>query len=272
MMAIGLLSEIVAQGGKVSAAHYGDDPDFPNLLQHGFLIDARVVASVLCNDCEEVHTAPVVFVSGCYGYYCPDLGFVPVDRKAIQGVLPDLPRLVGALADLFDCKKRKNAPLHGQTWRIGVYSGVSDDVMLYFHPRLQTEDDTRELETALSREVRTNWRLIVTALGTLPLGLTQSIQLVDLIELERKAGTLSILAQPDDLVGMSRKKTGGRPSIHRAALARIIEDRIQSGAVRDGLNEESRAVLAVFEAGSTGNSIPSIETVRRHVKKARGES
>lgn len=272
MTAIGLLSEAIAQGGKISASHYGAAPNFPWLLQQGYLTDAGVVASVLCNDCEETHTAPVVFEAGGYGYYCPDLGFVPVERKAIQGVLPDLPKLIGALADLFDCQKRKSAPVRGQTWRIGAYSAVSGDVMLYFHPRLQTEEDARELEAALSREVRSDWRLIVTALGTLPIGSTQSVQLVDLVDLEDRTGTFGILAPPENLVGMPRKNTGGRPSIHGPALARIIANRMQSGTALGGLNEESRAVLAAFKSSSTGNSTPSIETVRRHVKKARGES
>ena len=272
MNAVALLRDVIARGGSASANFYRDDPAFAVLLHHGYLKEAGLVASVVCDDCDEAHAAPVAFEGGCYGYVCPDLGFVPRDRADLQAVQPDLPLLIGRLSDAFDCKKRRAVALHGQTWRIGSVTHVTGEVMLYFQPRLQCEEDSQELAHAMSREVRTQWRLIVTALGTLSVAGAQAVQLDDLAELDTNTGAVRILAKPSELVGMPRKNTGGRPSEHSEPLAAIITDRSKSGVALDGVNAESRVILADFKALHPEKAAPSIETVKRHLRKSRGGS
>lgn len=272
MNAATLLRDVIAQGGSASASFYRDDPAFAALLHHGYLKETGLVASVVCDDCDEVHAAPVVFEGGRYGYICPDLGFAPRDRGDLQAVLPDLPLLIDRLSDALDCKKRRATALHGQTWRIGAVAQASGEVMLYFQPRLQCEEDSQELAHALTREVRSQWRLIVTALGTLSVAGAQAVQLDDLAELDTNTGAVRILAEPSELVGMPRRNTGGRPSEHSEPLAAIITDRSKSGVALDGVNAESRAILADFKARHPDKPAPSIETVKRHLRKSRGGS
>lgn len=272
MNALALLCELIAQGGKASAAFYRDNPDFAALLRHGYLREAGVVSSVVCNDCDEAHATPVVFEDGRYGHYCPESGFVPLERVSLRAILPEVPMLIDRLADALECKRRRASPLFSRTWRIGLVDAETGSVMLYFHPHMRGEDDARDLDRALSREVRSDWRLIVTAKGNMPLAGAQSVRLDDLFELKTETGRLHLLAHPAELVGIPRKNKGGRPSDHRAPLAAIILERIQTGAAIDAVNAESKAILTAFRARHPGMPAPSLSTVKRHLAKSRGGS
>lgn len=269
MNAVALLSEIIARGGNTSAGFHRDNPAFAAFLRHGYLRHAGVVASVVCDDCEEPHAAPVLFDDGRYGYVCPDLGFVPQDREDLQAVQPDLSLLIDRLAQALDCKKTKASPLHGQTWRIGAVAQDAGEVMLYFQPRLQDEEDAGDLTRALSHEVRSQWRLVVTALGNLPVAGAQTVELGDLAEIDTETGALRILAEPADLVAMPRKNSGGRPSEYGASLSALITARKKSGTSLSGRNAEAHAVLADFQQEYPDRTPPSLSTVRDHVTKSR---
>ena len=269
MSAISLLSEMIAQGGKVSAINYSDHPAFSGLRRNGYLVETGVAASVVCDECDEAHTAEVVFDHGRYGYFCPDLGFVTVDREDLSAVQPDVTFLIKCLAQVLDCKKRMSKPMNKNTWRIGSVSGDVGEVVLYFHPSLQTEEDVRDLNRALASEVRADWRLIVTTRGKLPIPEAQSVLLEDLAESERCSGSLRILADPADLVGMPRKKKGGRPRAHLADLDKIILQRVESCTAIEGINAEAKAVLAEFKATRPAKAAPSYSTIKRRLKEIR---
>lgn len=272
MTPLAILCEIIALGGKVAATQYRDNPGSQVLLNHEYLIEAGVLASVVCNDCDEAHAAPVVFEDGFYGYHCPELGFVSLDRTDVHAVLPDLHRLIEGLAEALECTRRKQTPVQGQTYRIGAHKADAGEIMLYFHSKLQSEEDARELAHALSREVRAEWRLTVTAVGNLQVAGTHTVQLDEMAALESETGALRILAQPAELIGVPRKNKGGRPSEQGPALAEIILDRKNSGVALSGLNAESRAVLVDFESRYPDKHAPSLATVKRHLTKSRGGS
>jgi len=269
---LALLCEIIVLGGKAAAVSFRDNPGFAPLLRHGFVREAGVLASVVCNDCDEAHAAPVGFEDGRYGYYCPEFGFVALDRANVQAVLPDSRLLIDRLFEATDCKRRKQTPVHDRTWRIGSLETDAGEIMLYFHPQLQTEEDARELEHALSREVRSRWRLIVTAIGTLRVAEAQTVRLDDLAALDAETGALSFLAQTADLVGVPRKNKGGRPSEHGAALAAIISDRKKSGRALPVVNGEGKEILAEFKTRHPLERAPSLETIKRHLRKSRPSS
>jgi len=267
---VALLSEIIAQGGKISARFYRDNPTLATLLRHGYLSEAGVLKSVVCNDCEAPHAAPVLFEDGRYGYVCSDIGFVVQDRAVFQALQPDLPLLIERLPQALDCKKTKGSPLHDQTWRIGAVVQDAGEVMLYFQPRLQGEEDASNLTRALSQEVRSRWRLIVTSLGTLPVANAETVRLSDLAEIDSNTGAFHILAQPGDLVGMPRKNKRGRPSEYGAILSALIAARKKSGASLAGRNAEAKALLGDFKQEHPDLTPPSISTVRGYVSNSRG--
>ena len=269
MNALSLLCELIAQGGKASATLYSDNPDFSALLRHGYLRESGLVASVVCNDCEEAHAAPVVFEGGRYGHYCSDLGFVPLEKASLSVVLPEMPRLIDRLADVWECKRRRTSPLIDRTWRIGAAASDTGDVMLYFHPRLRDEDDARALSDALAREVRSPWRLVITAEGRLPVAETQIVDLSELVELDPYSGQLVPVADPVALVGAPTAKKAGAPNRYGEMLSMLIRARITAGEALSGRNEEAKAVLALFSEQNPGATPPSLPTVKSYVTKER---
>lgn len=93
MSGVDLLGKVICHGGKVCVAALGQDRDARALLASGLIRDAGVVSSVVCMDCENAHAAEVIFDEGEYGHYCPDLGFVKLERPDIVAVEPDLSAL-----------------------------------------------------------------------------------------------------------------------------------------------------------------------------------
>lgn len=267
-----LLCEVIAQGGKVPSGFYEKDKTFAALIRHGYLREVGVVESVVCDDCDAAHSAPVVYDDNAYGYFCPDLGLVRLDPASVTAYSPDMPVLINRLADVFECRQRKSSSIFGRTWRIGTITSASEPVVLYFHPTLQTEEDTRDLLNALGREARSEWRLVVTSQGNVPLAGLASVRLDDLVEVDTSTGSLNNIADPSFLAGVPRKNPGGRPSEHGGLLKPLIENRIRSGEAAVGINAEFREVRAAFQAAYPEKPVPSEAAIKRYIREARGGS
>lgn len=243
-----------------------------DLLKHGFLREAGVLEAVVCDDCEAPHSAKVIYEGDAYGYFCPDLGFVGLKRQHIQAFVPDIPVLIDRLADAFQCKRRKTTPVHGGTWRIGAAKAETGEVMLYFHPRLHDEKDLRACKDALSREVRSQWRLILTGAGGCSVPNAKAVILSEVVEMETATGEVHALADPAELAGMPQKRMGGRPSVHGEAVEKIIAERKRSGVSLDSNKAEARAVELEFSDQFPRVTPPSRSTILRRVRNFRGGS
>lgn len=272
MSATSQLCEIIAQGGKVSADFNSGGNGFAALARHGYLREAGVLASVVCDECDVPHSAPVVYQADGYGYYCPDLGFLTLDAARLAAFSPDVPKLIDRLSEALGCRQRKSSSIHGETWRIGAVHTDAATVMLYFHPTLATEDDVRELHHALAREARSEWRLVVTAQGALPMVGLATVRLDDLAEINVKTGTLCVIADPGVLAGLPRKNPGGRPSAHGDLLRPLIAGRIRDGSAVVGINAEAREVRDAFAAKYPDRPVPSDSAIKRYIREARGGS
>lgn len=272
MNAIDLLCDVIAQGTMASAASYWSVNGYDRLVQHGYLQEAGIISSVLCAQCHTPHDAEIVFEGDRYGYFCPDLGFIPIELNGLTGLSPNLPLLVDRLADCFSRKRSKATPVHGQTWRIGAVETDHGDAVLYFHPRLQGGDDACRLTEALGREVRSPWQLVVTAIGWLPVGQVVIITLSDLVELDVEDGVLIPIIDLHAVFGIPQRRSGGRPSHFGRRLKVLIQDRITKGNALPGRNEEAKAVLALFEKDNPGGKPPSLSSVKEYVTRVRSGS
>lgn len=268
MNPVSLLSEIVAHGGKVNS-DFCDSDAFETLVRQKLLREAGVVGAVVCEGCDTPHSAPVVYEGEKYGFYCPDLGFAALEPATITAYAPNLPELVQLLAEAFECRQRKTSIISGQTWRIGRVETAQASVMLYLHPALQSEDDVRDLLSALGREPRSDWRLVVTAAGGLPVKGLVSVPLDELVEIDTETGDLRIIADPGTLAGVPRKNLGGRPSESGPLFVRILEERIASGEALEGRNKEAEAAMEVFAKRHPKHEALSRSRAREYVTKVR---
>ena len=271
-MAIALLCEIIAQGGRASAEAYRDRPGYAALIQSGLLRESGVVQSVACVDCVAPHDAEVVHHGGWDGYWCPDLGFVRLDRTAVTGLAPDLTVLVAKLADAFMCKRRKSSPVHGSTWRIGAVETPAGDLTIYLHPRLLNAQDMQEAETAIRVEVRSAFTVLLTAVGSLQRSGTVTAPLCEVVDLDPRSDALTPLADLRAAVGASPKPQGGAPNVFGHRLRTVVAAREQNGEALAGRNEEARAVLEAFRHAHPGEQAPSLSNVRRYVTEVRSGS
>ncbi|MBL3703372.1 hypothetical protein GI582_11820 [Sulfitobacter sp. BDSS02] len=268
MSAVNLLGKVICHGGKVCVATFGHDRDVSALLSCGLLREAGVVSSVVCMDCENAHAAEVIFDDGAYGHFCPDLGFVNLERQDIAAVEPDLPALIEHLAETFACARRKTTPVYGNTWRIGAVKTDHGDITLYFHPRLRDAEDARELADALSREIASAWRIVVTACGRLPVFGAATLALVELVTLSPTGKSLDPAVELHAIVGVPASAKTGAPNRFREKCMTLIKSRLRTGQAMSGRNEEAKAVHELLNA-KLGSDAPSLPTVKAYVTKAR---
>ncbi len=269
MSAVGLLCEIIAQSGKASASAYAEHPDFETLSCSGFIRNAGVMQSVTCLDCDIVHDAEIVHENGRYGYFCPEIGFVAIPRAMIEAIKPDFPTIVAALADSFHCKRRKPTELRGATWRIGLVVYEASDVSLYLQPTLQSEQDVAKLMAALSQEVRSQHRLILTASGTLTIPDAKTALLSDVVEIQTVQPAFAVLTDPRDIVEAPRKRPGGAPNRYKEMLGSLIAARKQDGSALPGRNEEAKAILGILSDQKSSKKLPSLSTIQRYLTEMR---
>lgn len=268
MSAAELLGKVICHGGKVCVATLGHDRDVRTLLSYRLLREAGVVSSVVCMDCENAHAAEVIFDDCAYGYFCPDLGFVNLERQDIAAVEPDLPALIEQLAETFACVRRKTTPVYGNTWRIGAVKTDHGDITLYFHPRLRDAEDARELADALSREIASAWRIVVTACGRLPVSGAATLALVELVTLSPTGKSLDPAVDLHAIVGVPASAKTGAPNRFREKCMTLIKSRLRTGQAMSGRNEEAKAVHALLKV-DLGSDAPSLPTVKAYVTKAR---
>jgi len=269
LSSIALLCDIIAHQGKTAAATYCDNPNFQTLIRYGFVHENGVVGSVACLECDAPHDAEIVFEQDQYGYFCPEHGFVPISRAFIEAVEPNLSNIVERLADCFNCKRRKSTPLRGTTWRIGTIASESGDVSLYFHPLLLGEQDVSELNAALSTDVKSTYRLVMTANGRLPVPNVKTVPLADITELQPDQPGFDVLVDLHDLVDASRKNRGGSPNRYQKTLEPLILSRMRDGRALQGRNEEANAILAFLVDQSNSDELPSLSSIRYYVSKNR---
>lgn len=269
MNALALLCEIIAQDNQTAAAAYRKLPDYSALLGCGLMVEGGTVSSASCLDCGQPHDAEVVHDGASYGYHCPDLGFMPLDRAEVAALAANVDCLVGRLADLYKCKRRKSAPVHGVTWRVGAIESEDGDIAIYFHPRLLDAGDAQHVADTLAREVSARYRLILTAQGTLPVPSAHVVALPEVVALKSETGTLEALTDVSDIVGAPVTRRGGAPNRYGSILADLIETRIKLGDALDAVKTEARAIEEAFRAAHPTLQAPSPSTIRRYVREAR---
>ena len=266
--AIDLLAHVICHGGKASAATLGQNGDVRALSASGLLREAGVISSVVCTDCENAHAAEVIFDRDAYGHYCPDAGFVKLERADIVALEPDLPALVELLAEAFTCTRRKATPVYCNTWRIGAKKTDHGSITLYFHPRLRDADDARELSDALSREVASAWQIVVTACGQLSVSGAATLELAELVTLSPSGKLLVPAVDLHAVLGVPASAKTGAPNRFREKCMTLIRSRLMRGQALTGRNAEAKAILLLLQA-DLGEGAPSLATVRNYVSEAR---
>lgn len=272
MTAIRTLCNIIAQRAKVNKSLYSRDTSLNQLIDAGLIEDNGVMQATVCSSCFDTHAAEIMFENDTYGFFCPSVGFTALDRKEIEAVVPCIPTLISMLADLFECERRKTSPISGMVWRIGTTETPGGALALYFCPSLKGENDVREVSTALSREVRSAFQLILTGEGSLPVSESVSLPLFELVSLHDDEPTFVKLTDPHEVVGAPKKIQNGRPSPYAQKLAGLILPRIANGSAQQGRNDEARAIAQLYRRYYPEETQPSLPVIKRQVTKHRAGS
>jgi hypothetical protein len=272
LTAIARLSQIIAQRGKTSKTAFANQADFDRIIESGLIELTGKVQSLVCDECDDPHDAELVFADSAYGYYCHELGFIRVEDQRTHAVKPVISKLIDGLASTYECKRRKSTPISGDTWRIGSITTQEGDLALYFHPSLQTEDDVRDVQTALSYETRSAFRVLITAVGTLMITDAKVVELVDAVEFQEKTGKLDPIIDLRTIAGVPPMRTGGHPNYYKQPLRELSALREKEGHTLVGRNEEAKALRLAFRAKFPDRKCPALSTVKTYVSKLRGGS
>ena len=146
------------------------------------------------------------------------------------------------------------------------------DATIYLHPCLHSAEVLQDLETALRREVKSPFRLILTADGSLMVPKAKTVRLDDVVEFDPVSGAMVPIADVRAIVGAPLKNSGGRPNQFGGKLDNIILARSQNCQALSGHNEEAKAIRDVFRAQFPNEKPPSLPTIKRYLAKAQGGS
>lgn len=270
MNPVSLLCDIIGQAGKVAAQAYRDDARYGALLDAGLLEEDGLVQSMLCENCDVPHDAEIKFVGASYGHFCPEFGFVPVERADLVAVRPNLAALVEHLRAAFECPPGDISQLGPQTWRVGLADTPGGRAIVYFQTFLQTDDDLVSLGNALRAEIRRDYALIVTAAGQLPFRDATTCNLAQMVQLDLRAPRLRRSVGVAEAVGAPPRPTGGRPSVYRERFHEQLAERAAQGVAKTGRNEEAKAVLLEYGRRYPSEAAPSLSTVKAYVSDFRG--
>lgn len=267
-----LYSEIMLQRGKLAANLISKYPAYTTLLDGGLIQEKGIIQSVICDQCETPHDAEIVFEGSQYGYFCPDLGFIPKDRSKLIAITANIDKFVSDLADYLEVKRRKTTPIAGDIWRVGVLSSYKSDLVIYFRPTLRDFEDLEACKAALGREVKASYGIILTALGALELPPYKTVKLTEALSFDAASGTFILDFDLFEIAGVPVRHKGGRPSLYANALSALIEQREKDGIALSGRNEEAKAVFAEFSVRFPNNPPPSLSTVKRYISEFRSGS
>jgi len=270
--AVQLYSAIVAQRGKLAANLISQLPAYKSLLDCGFIQKKGIIQSVLCDQCDAPHDAEIVFEDARYGYYCPDLGFVPKSRSELKAVKANIDKFVSSFAEHLEVKRRKTTPIADDIWRIGVLSSLNSDLVVYFCPTLRDAEDLEACRAALGREVKASYGIIFTALGELELPPYKTVNLTEALSFDAASKTFILDFDLFELAGVPVSQTGGRPSTYAKDINMLIEQREKLSIALDGRNDEAKAVLAAFKEQFPNKPPPALSTVKRYVSEFRSGS
>ena len=261
---------LITQRGGVRAIEYSKHSAYNHLLKAGFIEEAGVVPSLVCDECDAPHDATIVYEQEHYGYYCPDLGFVPKARSELITVKANIEKFVSNLAEHLDVRRRKTTPIAGDIWRVGVLISFKSDLAVYFCPTLRDAEDLEACRAALGREVKASYGIIFTALSALELPPYKTVNLTDALSFDAASRIFSLDFDLFEIAGVPVRKTGGRPSPYAKDLEGLIEQRVKSGVTLDGRNEEAKAVLIAFKEQFPTKRSPSLSTVKNYISEFRG--
>lgn len=272
MDAVDLFATLMAQRGRVLSVEYSSCPAYRDLFNAGLIEEIGVVSSIICEECDQPHDAAVVFEGSQYGYFCPDLGFIPKHRSELIAVQPNLSAFTAQIAETLACKRRKSSPVDKDTWRIGAVDNTAGDVVLYLHPTLQDAQDIRDVKGALASEVKAPFGVILTSQGTLTAPPFVTVQLDDVLSFDPKVGKITVVADIRTIAGVPEQRTGGRPNEYEKPLSELIALRVSQGRALKGRNVEAKAIIVEFKSQFPNVDCPSLPTVQRYVTKIRSGS
>lgn len=261
-----LLCILLDQRAPVLAADYQVLAAYQVLLNSGLIEERGFVSSIVCNECDTPHDAEIVFEAGKYGYFCPDLGFLVRERSELAAATPNVKTLITRLADALACRQRKASPISGSIWRVGFVDSDQGQISVYYRSRLITADDFQLLDEALAREIRTQYRMVLTAAQTAGFKDHKIASLSDVIDIDARSGSISFTSDLHALCDLPVQNKAGRPSPHRERLQTLMQERAQSGEVLEGVNAEAKALMAMYKEQFPTESAPSLSTVKRHLK------
>lgn len=272
MDAVELFVTLITQRGGVRANEYSRHSAYNHLIKAGLIEETGVVPSLVCDECHFPHDANIVYERELYGFYCPDLGFVPKARSELIAVIANIDKFVSNLAEYLEVQRRKSTPILGDIWRVGVLSSFKSDLVVYFCPTLQDAKDLEACKAALGREVKASYGIILTALGTLELPPYKTVVLNEAMSFDAVTKAFILDLDLFKMAGVPAPQVGGRPSPYAKDLEVLIEQREKSGITLDGRNEEAKAVLIGFKMQSPNKKPPSLSTVKRYISEFRSGS
>lgn len=278
-----LLCAIIEEGTRrIEARAYGGRVAVEPLIAGGHLVDDGPVRSVVCDACDDIHTALVErdHATGRWRSRCPTAGVVPLEDEDVAALVVSVECLADALAEAVGRRRPRQPPLAGgRVWQLGDFTIGATEATGILVCRTSDAESVALVSDAL-RSMNPAAIAIAFSTGAAPgdaVALPAGFRCVSLSEVARldRTGRLTVdVGRFGRFVQRShaeRKTAGGRPPF-RDGVTKVRRELAERGLRFSSQGAEAKAVRQHWSEVFPDRQPPSTQTVERYIRKERQRS
>lgn len=261
-MALDLLCKLLSTSTtELAVADYSTNSDYDTLLRLGFIEDNLVLSAVVCDECDDAHSAAIQFCQErqAYGWDCYDHGFIAKTRADLLGFRINVDNVVKCLAEALNSDPRHRRRVRENISFVGRFYFAERDISIY----LLTSPviDHSEVARAVASEPRHDTKLLLSStLDDVP-GLNIDgatfARLDKAIRLDPRDGIVTERNRLANLAGVESTRPLGRMRHpQRAEIAEIIREFRHDGKTFRSKRAASTAIEKAMNARFPDSKAP----------------
>ncbi len=257
----------------LAVADYCKHRDYESLIHLGFINDNLVQSAVVCDECDEGHSAAVRFCCerSAYGWDCHEHGFIEKSRSDLLAFRIDAETVAKHIAQALNGPPRNAVRVDGGIYFVGRFYFAENDISIYL--LTTTQLNSQSIARFIAAEPRHDRKLLLSpTMDDVPgmnIDGATLLRLDKAIKVHEQNGIVVKLRNLARLAGIESKKQVGRPSEVRADLFDLLREREAAGKSISTIKGEMHEIQKIWAENGITENIPSHDTLRRGIRKYR---
>ena len=258
---------------ELAVADYCKHPDYDPLIQLGFINDNLVLSAVVCDECDEGHSAAVRFCCerSAYGWDCHEHGFIEKSRSDLLAFRIDAETVAKHIAEALNGSLRNAIRADGGIYFVGRFCFAENDISIYLLTTAHL--NVQSIARFIAAEPRHDRKILLSPILDDVPGMNidgaKFLRLDKAMEIHPQNGIVVELRNLARLAGIDSKKSVGRPSENRVQILALLQERETTGASISTINGEMQEIQRIWIDRGISENVPSEATIKRRIREHR---